>query len=165
MRDVPPCDTAHLINNHTNSFACAFHCWADIPKCSRIPQFRAQLGSFPTAKLIFPAAALAWPSLERVEHNMISFGQILLLDVGLFYLKFWGDVCASPLHINFLLSTRSHVCCYKVRKNGFISSDIGYSVVFSCRQVIFTKICFFLSLRKGYFTHFMPATTSAIKGF
>lgn len=122
-------------------------------------------GVSPTAKLIFQAAALAWPSLDRVEHNMISFGQILLLDVGLFYLKFWGDVCASPLHINFLLSTRSHVCCYKVRKNGFISSDIGYSVVFSCRQVIFTKICFFLSLRKGYFTHFMPATTSAIKGF
>lgn len=165
MRDVSPRDTAHVINNYTNSFACASHratAGVTFPNApgSLNSGLSSPSGSSPRRKVSFLSSSpRLGPAWERVETPHDIIWSDIALGCG-----FWGDVCASPLHINFLLSTGSHVCCYKV-KNGFVLSDMGYSIVFSCSQVIFTEIFLFLSLRKGYFTHFVPATTSAIKGF
>lgn len=160
MRDVSPRDTAHVINSHTNSFVCAFHS-AMLRGHSQMLQDRSLNPglSSPLGVSFLSSSPCLGPVWERMETQSDIIWADIALGCG-----FWGDVGASPLHTNSLLSTRSHVCCYKV-KNGFVLSDIGYSIVFSCSQAIFTETFFFLSLRKGFFTHFMPATASAIKGF
>lgn len=107
MRDVSPCDTAHLINNYTNSFACAFHratAGVTVPNAPGSLNSGLNWGVFPIAKLIFQAAALAWPSLDRVEHNMISFGQILLLDVA------FGEMFVPALSTSTSCSAQGATC-------------------------------------------------------
>lgn len=113
MRDVSPRDTALATNSHTNSFACAFHsatAGGTFPNApGSLPKFRSEL---PLWEVSFLSSS---PRLGPVWERMETQSDVIWADIAL-GCGFWGDVRASPLHINFLLSTRSHVCCYKVKK-------------------------------------------------